>query len=679
LASIEARVHPRSGFLPAIALVALGIFPGPQLMLLRDPAMAGDPTVLTLPGELAYRAGATLLFIVPVVLLATMGGAWLDQWTERTTRALAGVPAVVVVGLAVVFAILASVWVSAYAFSHRPVNADEFAQLWHAKTLLTGRLALPLDPNPEFFALDNVVDEGRWYSQFPIGGPMVLALGLAVGVPWLVNPLLAGVMVINVYRFAVLAYDGATARWAAVLTALSPMVLIMSGSYMNHTAVACLATLALASSAAWARAEGAVRVRHAAIVGVALGSAITIRPVDGAIAALVIGAFMLATALRTKRPNVLPSLVAGAVAGAIPIALLLVANAHTTGHPFRFGYEVLWGANHSLGFHPDPMGNPHTLKRGIELAQSYLVLLNWVLQDWPLPALAFPVLTLLLTRRMSAWDAVLVSWIFVQLATYAAYWHNGTFGGPRYLFTVVPAFIVLAARAPLIVARAVPAARRVVWSVVAVSIAAAWLIYTPPYGAVGNVTTLRPLRRGMKLDYEPALASIRGQRAVIFASELVTQRLSRRLWALGLSRPDAAGIQASADGCALLDAVIAEEARDDTPAARLARLSQARPYVRGRVQIVAADAAFRVSDSTSVTPTCAAELMADRGRAVAVSFGPLMLRNQLDDDGRLTGPIVFAADLSERNELLRARFGDRAWYRMEMPPGAAVPVLVPYR
>ncbi|MND07275.1 hypothetical protein D3C83_291510 [compost metagenome] len=64
---------------------------------------------------------------------------------------------------------------------------------------------------------------------------------------------------------------------------------------------------------------------------------------------------------------------------------------------------------------------------------------------------------------------------------------------------------------------------------------------------------------------------------------------------------------------------------------------------------------------------------------MAVSFGPLMLRNQLDAEGHLTGPIIFAADLSERDTLLRARFGDRAWYRMEMPPGANAPILVPYR
>jgi hypothetical protein len=42
--------------------------------------------------------------------------------------------------------------------------------------LLSGHLSLPADANPEFFAIDNVIDRGRWYSQFPIAGPAVFAL-----------------------------------------------------------------------------------------------------------------------------------------------------------------------------------------------------------------------------------------------------------------------------------------------------------------------------------------------------------------------------------------------------------------------------------------------------------------------------------------------------------------------
>src|SRR5215217_3583125 len=117
-----------------------------------------------------------------------------------------------------------------YVFSRKPTSSDEIAQLFHAKILLTGRLSLPQDPNPEFFAIDNMIDRGRWYSQFPIGGAAVLAVGLLLHAAWLVNPVLAALSVVNVYLFARSTYTERFARGATVLYALSPLMLFMGGT-----------------------------------------------------------------------------------------------------------------------------------------------------------------------------------------------------------------------------------------------------------------------------------------------------------------------------------------------------------------------------------------------------------------------------------------------------------------
>jgi hypothetical protein len=53
----------------------------------------------------------------------------------------------------------------------------------------------------------------------------------------------------------------------------------------------------------------------------------------------------------------------------------------------------------------------------------------------------------------------------------------------------------------------------------------------------------------------------------------------------------------------------------------------------------------------------------------------------LDDSGRLAGAVVYARDFGPRNERLRARFGDRAWYvaRATQEPGDSLRVTVePY-
>ncbi len=572
---------------------------------------------------------------------------------------------------------MAAAGTAIYAYSRLPVTSDEVAQLWHAKILLSGRLALPVDPNPEFFAVDNMIDRGRWFSQFPIGGPAVLAIGTLFHAAWLLNPLFAGLAVVNIYRFARRAYSEKVARLSAVLAAVSPFITLMDGSYMNHGPVLWLASAALPALFDWSTGSDAVRRRSAVVIGLAIGAAVTIRPLDGAVAAGVFGAFMLVETLRDQTR--VKSIVLGAVAGAVPVALLLIANWRTTGSPLRFGYEMLWGPNHSLGVHDDPSGNPHTLKDVLLYLVKYTLQLNWSLWEWPAPGLLLPIITLVLMRRMRKWDVLLLSWFGAQLVAYAFYWHFGQFAGPRYLFTIVPVLIIFGARAPFLAARALPADLRLgVWASLAALLAVAWLAPMAPYGVLPSETAVRDSRKSLKVDVDPTLDTLRGP-ALVFVPEQISQRITRRLWALGVSRAETAHLLATADGCALLDSLRLEEHRPDSIAARVERLSHVRPFVLGAYRMSVADGAFHVSDSVSVTPGCNAELIYDT-RPVQIAYGQLLLRNTIDADGHVNGPVVYVADLTEHNEALRARFGDRPWYRLEFDRAAKakVPRLVPY-
>jgi hypothetical protein len=79
---------------------------------------------------------------------------------------------------------------------------DEFAQRWQASLLASGHLSARAEAHPEFFStLETLQVDGRWFSHFPIGGPAFLALGLLVGAPWLVNPLLTVLGAFAMYRF----------------------------------------------------------------------------------------------------------------------------------------------------------------------------------------------------------------------------------------------------------------------------------------------------------------------------------------------------------------------------------------------------------------------------------------------------------------------------------------------
>jgi hypothetical protein len=63
-----------------------------------------------------------------------------------------------------------------------------------------------------------------------------------------------------------------------------------------------------------------------------------------------------------------------------------------------------------------------------------------------------------------------------------------------------------------------------------------------------------------------------------------------------------------------------------------------------------------------------------------IAFGPMLLLNRFDSTGHVGGPVVYALDMGQHNEVLRSRFGDRKWFRYEVPRNRpdTVPILVPY-
>src|SRR5205814_869694 len=87
--------------------------------------------------------------------------------------------------------------------------------------------------------------------------------------------------------------------------------------------------------------------------GLLLGLMTSFRPLDAVAAAMAAGCILAAWAPR--RILSLAAVTAGGIVGSIP---MLWFNARTNGSPTTFGYTVLWGPQHSLGFHDVPFGVP---------------------------------------------------------------------------------------------------------------------------------------------------------------------------------------------------------------------------------------------------------------------------------------------------------------------------------
>ena len=641
-------------------------------------------------GAVPWYGGAVLDWTLrgaAVVLLALLAARLLgDRVDAALSRArtlllrpsdatFAAAAAAAALGLALI--------VAQVSFAGLPFTSDEMAQQFHARVLASGHVAAVAENHPEFFNTAPVYDrDGRWFSQYPIGGPAFTALGVLFGAPWVVNPLLLALATWMLYRFLAGAFDEVTARLTTLVWIASPMVLIMSASQMNHVPALAFTLLALRTLVLWdAAADARRRMRHAIVIGLSIGVVALVRPLDAAVVAVAVGAFQLWRCRGAwERAG---SLAAQLAAFAIPVAVLLWANARTTGGALHFAYEALNGPEHAIGFHVDPNGTAHTPARGLAYTSGYLLRLSRYLFEWPLPGMVFIAAGLAARRRPNRWDLLLAGLGALVLTAYAAYWFDGFFAGPRFLFTALPAFVYFAVRAPLDgigwIAR--PLARRAFPIVVALCIAVAWLIPAGGSTALGRVAQYRDQRTKLKTDVELQIARAGIRNALVFVNESWRGRLLARLRVLGLSAFRAERVVNTTDACALQTALDAEDTLMATsPSQRAGRVIQSAAAFGAaqRVPGLDADQTLALVPGTQPTPTCLREFQRDA--AGTIPYAIFLARQTIGADARVGGNVVFVRDLGGRNELLRSRFADRAWYRYRTPAylGDTSPSFQPY-
>jgi 4-amino-4-deoxy-L-arabinose transferase-like glycosyltransferase len=354
-------------------------------------------------------------------------------------------PDVLALALAVAAAI-ASAWVSASYFERIPHLEDEFANLWEADVMATGRIALPSPPQPESFLVPFVVDyNGLRFGKYPPGYPAALSLGVRAGAPWLVNALLAGFSVWLIYRLGRRLAGKAAGVIAALLGATSPMLLMLSGSLMSHdlslflTVAFCLAWFDL-----FPRAGGAPPVPAPLLVAVAGGSlglmALT-RPLTAVGVALPFMVHGVAILIRGDGRRRLRLISLAAIAGVISV-LLLAWQWALTGDALMNPY-LLWWTYDKIGFGLGfgRMASGHNLhwayiNTRFSLRSGLHDLFGWPYLSW----LFLPFGLWALRRHRDGWLTFAVAPVLVLV--YAAYWIGAWLMGPRYYYDGLAAMAV---------------------------------------------------------------------------------------------------------------------------------------------------------------------------------------------------------------------------------------------
>ncbi len=356
-------------------------------------------------------------------------------------------------------AFLASALLAWFGFDRLPHVEDELAYLFQAKTLAQGSFTAPappaeLWPGFEYYLLD--ISNGRWFATTSPGWPAVLSLGVLVGAPWLINPLLAGVAVLFAHGLTRRLAGRDQADIVALLMCTSPWFLGASASLMTHTL-----TITLTLASWWLLLIPARRQpRDAALwllAGLAMGWVFTTRQLEGVLLGTLTGLWLVA---RWREPRALWRVVCYSSGAILAGSYYFLHNLALTGNlltsPLSRYLNTLWhGEANAYGFGPGigPAGGwgaldispGHTPYEGLINTLHNLSGLQLELFGWGIGSLAL-VYGLFLWGRARRTDWAMSALALTVIAAMFLYWFSGGFYlGPRYWFALFFPILFLSA------------------------------------------------------------------------------------------------------------------------------------------------------------------------------------------------------------------------------------------
>jgi len=353
-------------------------------------------------------------------------------------------PHLVILCAGLVFA--ATAGFSYFALDHTPRIHDEMVYQFQARLFQSGRLYASSPACPHSFDFSHMVNNGRWYSQYPPGYPLMLLVGLFVGAPWLLNPLLAGLSIVLLYQLGREVYGRTIGLWAALLGAASIWLLLMSSTMMSHTSSMLFMAVFLLFLFRSVRHPS---LKNGMLAGAGFGMMILIRPYN---AVLLSFPFVLYLSIRwIKAPKLRTKNMLGlGCVGAAAVVLLLAYNTLTNGHPLTMGYTVSHGEEHGLGFgRSGYVDYEHSPLTGALNISENLKELSLYMFGWPITSFWALLLLLLFIRRRDRRavfkDLLLFSSFVCLTAGLFMYWGTFVFIGARMFFDTIPLLVLLSA------------------------------------------------------------------------------------------------------------------------------------------------------------------------------------------------------------------------------------------
>jgi hypothetical protein len=449
------------------------------------------------------------------------------------------------------FALAVAVWITLFAvfsnlaaYERHPHVPDEVAYLIQARFFAAGAVKMPAPPVPQAFDVYLMqITPAWWYPSPPPGWPAMLAVGTFFGLPWLVNPTLAGINVLLIYILLLELVPKYVARLALFLTAVSPWYIFLGMSFMTHMWALTCALLA-ATGVAWCKRYG--QSGWAWLGGLALGILALVRPLEATGVALLLGLWAIGSG--SVRLRIFSA--AGLVLGSIAVAsLTFVYNSQLTGDPRVFPIMAYsderfspnansygFGADRGMGWALDP--NPgHGLLDALINSNLNIASLNTELFGWSTGSLLLIALFLFTAKPRKSdylmWAVIAV----IYWLHFFYYYSGGPDFGARYWFLMFVPLVVLSVRGMQVLAQKLEsksvtstmATTRVLVAVFSLCILA--LVNFFPWRMVDKYQHFRGMRADVRnlaeiKEMDNSLVLIQGEQHPDFASAIVYNPLN---------------------------------------------------------------------------------------------------------------------------------------------------------
>ncbi len=226
-----------------------------------------------------------------------------------------------------------------FVFLQTPLFEDEFSYLFQSEILANGKLYAQSPPCLQFFTKPHIINNGKWYSKYTIGWPLLLVPGVLIGFPIIIPALFsAGGLILIYYLVKEISNKSLTAVIAVFLTLFSPFYLLEGDTFFTHTPSAFFILLCLLCIL---KLRGENSFKYAVTGGLAAGMAVFIRPGDTVIVLMGMLPLIAYIIMETKeKTEKLKYLTVSSLMFFLVMGILLWTNKVQNGSPFLLGFNV---------------------------------------------------------------------------------------------------------------------------------------------------------------------------------------------------------------------------------------------------------------------------------------------------------------------------------------------------